>query len=82
LGDVQLLQLLASSLHSKPESDSLELKAMVAEVATVVVLGPLVIEVSGGVVSGGGADALTVQLCAAGVASTFPAASLALTENW
>ena len=42
--------------------------------------GPEPMVVSGGVVSGGGA-VLTVQVRVAGVASTLPAASVALTEK-
>lgn len=51
-----------------------------AEVLVTVPDGPELIVVSGGVVSGVGA-VLTVQVRVAGVLSTLPAASLALTEN-
>ena len=73
-----------SSLHSKLELLSLELKVRLAEVDVVVPVGPPVIEVSGGVVSTGGvtASSSTVQLRLAGVGSTFLAASIARTENW
>jgi hypothetical protein len=51
---VQPPQLPLSSLHSKLDPDSVEVKAKLAEVELVLGAGPLVIEVSGGVVSGGG----------------------------
>jgi hypothetical protein len=82
---VQLDQPVPSSLHSRVEPDSLEVTEKLAEVAVVVVAGPAVIDVSGGVVStggGGGGGDVTAQSYSAGVASTLPAASLARTENW
>jgi hypothetical protein len=46
-------------------------------------LGPLMIEVSGGVVSGGGVvPEVTLQLSLAALGSTLPAESIARTENW
>jgi hypothetical protein len=69
-----------SSLHSKLEPDSVDVNEKLAEVEVVVPEGPELIEVSGGVVSGG-ADASTVQLLVAGLGSTLPAASLARTEK-
>jgi hypothetical protein len=74
-------------LHSKLEPASLAVKEKEAEVDVVVAAGPLVIEVSGAVVSvlgGGGeveAEGLTLQLRDAGVASTFLAESMARTEK-
>ena len=57
----------------------MEAKPKLAEVLVVEAGGPLPIEVSGGVVSGGGVD--HVQIWVAGVGSTFPAASRARTRN-
>ena len=71
-------QLPASSLHSKLEPASVEAKPKLAEVLVVEAGGPLPIEVSGGVVSGGG---VIVQIWEAGVGSGLPAASRARTEN-
>jgi hypothetical protein len=70
-------------LHSKLEPLSLAEKAKLAAVEVVVAAGPLVIEVCGGVVSPGGGvtTSSTVQLCEAGLVSTFLALSIALTEN-
>jgi hypothetical protein len=51
-----------------------------ADVLLTVPEGPELMVVFGGVVSGGGA-VLTVQVLEAGVASTLPAASIALTEK-
>jgi uncharacterized membrane protein len=80
---VQLTQLPLSSLQEKPEPVSLEEKEKLAEVAVVVPLGPLAIVVGGGVVSGGGPDASTVQTWAIAVGSTFPALSIARTpKTW
>jgi len=56
LGVTQAAQPPLSSLHSKLEPDSLEVNAKLAEVEVVVAAGPLVIEVWGGVVSGGGVE--------------------------
>jgi hypothetical protein len=78
-------QLGPSRLHSKLEPASFEEKEGLAEVAVVAEAGPLVIEVCGGVVSGGGGGPVassTVQVRVAGVASMFSAASIARTENW
>jgi hypothetical protein len=78
---VQPPQLPLSSLHSKLDPDSVEEKAKLALVTVVVVDGPLLIALSGAVVSGGGTEASIVQLRAAGVASTLPTASVARTES-
>src|SRR3954454_1957929 len=79
----QGLQLPLSSAHSKLEPTSLEEKARLAEVAVVVAAGPLLIEVWGGGVSGGGGPVAssTVQIRAAGVESMFSASSIARTAN-
>ena len=50
---MQFAQELPSSLHWKLESDSLDLNPKLAVVAVVVELGPLVMEVFGGVASVG-----------------------------
>jgi hypothetical protein len=70
-------------LHSKLEPDSVELKEKLAPVELVVPEGPELIEVSGGVVSGGGDSAIgsTAQVSLAGVGSTLPSASVARTEK-
>jgi hypothetical protein len=83
MDEVQPAQLEPSSLHSKMDPDSVALKSKLAAVEVVLEAGWLVIEVSGGVVSGGGggADSI-VQLCVAGVGSTLPDSSVARTENW
>jgi hypothetical protein len=72
-----------SSLHSKVDPDSVELNEKLADVEVVVPEGPDPIVVSGGVVSGGGVEgaASTDHASLAGVASTFPAASVARTEK-
>jgi hypothetical protein len=75
---VQAAQAALSSLHSKRELASLELKVKLAEVEVVDVAGPLAIDVCGGVVS---VAALIDQLRSAGLASVFLTASKALTEN-
>jgi hypothetical protein len=67
-------------LHSKLEPDSDEVKARLAVVEVVCDSGPLVIEVFGAVVSGGWGT-ITDQSRVAGVASAFPARSVARTEN-
>jgi hypothetical protein len=77
-GEEQADQSPPSRLHSKLEPPSLESKEKLAEVSVVSPSGPLEIEVSGGVVSGGG---VTVQLWEAGVGSVLPAASRARTEK-
>ena len=80
---MQGAQELASSLHWKLAPDSLAEKAKPASLALEVPEGPESIEVSGAVVSGGGGGtSSTVQLWVAGLGSTFPAASVARTENW
>ncbi len=74
-------------MHSKLEPDSVEAKEKLALVEAVVPEGPELIEVSGGVVSGGGGTssaegvACTAQVSVAGVGSTFPEASVARTEK-
>jgi hypothetical protein len=68
-------------LHWKVEPPSVELKPRLAVVDVVLVGGPEVIDVLGGVVSVGGVSACTVQLRVAGVESVLPAASVALTEK-
>ena len=78
---MQLVQLVLSSLHSRVEPASLEETEKLAEVEAVVVAGPAVIDVSGGVVSAGGGGDVTVQPNAAGLESRLPAASLARTEK-
>jgi hypothetical protein len=72
---VQSLNEAPSSEHWNVEPGSLDEKANVALVLVVVPLGPDVIVVSGAVVS-------IVQLRLAGLESTLPAASMALTRNW
>ena len=67
-----------SSLQANVDPDSVEVNANVAPVAVVGLAGPDVIVVFGGVVSAG---ALIVQVCDGGVASTFPAVSIARTVN-
>ena len=79
---MQPAQLAASSLQSKLEPASVELKPKLAAVEVVLDAGWLVIEVSGGVVSGGDWGDSIVQLCVAGVGSTLLDASVARTENW
>ncbi len=61
--------------HSKLEAASLEEKLKLAVLAAVEPEGPAVMAVSGGVVSG----VLTVHVREAGVASVFPAKSMART---
>jgi hypothetical protein len=83
LGEAQGTQEPPSNKHSKLTLGSFDLNAKLAVVAVVVSLGRLTIEVFGGVLSaGGGVVEVTVQLAVAGVASTFPAASVARTANW
>jgi hypothetical protein len=74
VGDVQGTQAPPSSLHSKLDPASVEVKVNVALVELTVPLGPLVIDVFGATVS-------TVQVRVAGVWPTFPAMSFARTEN-
>jgi hypothetical protein len=56
-------------------------KPKVADVDSTVPLGPSPIDVSGGVVSGGGSAGDTFQFRSAGVASRLPEVSRARTEN-
>ena len=79
---MQPAQLAPSSLHSKVEPASLALKPKLAAVEVVLDAGLLVIEVFGGVVSGGGGGDSIVQLCVAGEESTLPDPSVALAQNW
>jgi hypothetical protein len=81
LGEVQLPHDPESSLHWKVEPLSFAEKEKLAVVAVEVAAGPEVIVVSGAVVSAGGAGASTVQVRAAGEASTLPAPSVAFTEK-
>jgi hypothetical protein len=78
LGETQLPQSPESSLHSKLEPLSVAAKTKLALLEVVVLGGPELIVVSGGVVS---AVDCTVQLCEAGVASVLPAGSVAFTEK-
>ncbi len=61
-------------MHSNVEPGLVEVKPKDGDALLVVPVGPLVIVVSGAVVS-------TVNARVAGVASTLPAASVARTEN-
>ena len=79
-GLVQSAQAPESTRHSKTEFASVAVNAKVGELSLVVPVGPDVIVVSGGVVSGGGA-VLTVNERVAGEASVFPATSVARTET-
>jgi hypothetical protein len=74
LGLVQEANAPASSLHSNVLPASEEVKLKVALVWLVGLVGAEVIVVSGGVAS-------TVHVYVAGVGSTFPAGSVALTSN-
>ena len=67
-------------MHSKVDPASDEENVNEADVLLTVPEGPELMVVFGGVVSGGG-TVLTVQERVAGVPSTLPAASVALTEN-
>ena len=78
-GEVQALQAPASSWHSNDEPVSDEVNVKLADAVVTVPLGPPVIVVSGGVVSG--AATLTVHVRVAGEASVLPAASVARTLN-
>ena len=72
-----------SSAHSNVEPDSELEKAKDAVVCVVVLAGPLPIVVSGASGSRGGTATVTVHACVAGVASVFPAASVARTlKTW
>jgi hypothetical protein len=74
LGEEQLVKLPESSLHSKVAPGSSEDNTNVAELEAVVPLGPESIVVSGAVAS-------IVHVRVAGLESTLPAASIALTVN-
>ena len=74
MGVVQALKPPPSSWHWNVEPASLELKPKLALVAFVGLAGPDVIDVSGAVVS-------IVHVKLAGVASVFPAGSVARTWN-
>ena len=76
-GEEQVANSAPSSAHAKVELLSLEMNANVAVGSPVAPLGPDVIVVSGAVVSSGS----TVHVCAAGVPSVFPAASVARTRK-
>jgi hypothetical protein len=76
-GEEQAAKSAPSSAHANVELLSLEMNANVAVVSLVAPLGPDVIVVSGAVVSSGS----TVHVCAAGVPSVFPAASVARTRR-
>ena len=80
LGEEQALKGALSSLHSKVELASEEEKVNVALFCFMVPEGPESIVVSGGVVSCGGGST-TLKVLEAGVASTLPAASVALTSK-
>ena len=81
LGEEQALKAALSSLHSKVLPASEEEKVNVALFCLMVPEGPESIVVSGAVVSCGGGGTSTVKVLEAGMASVFPAASLALTEK-
>jgi len=81
LGEEQALKAALSSLHSKVELASEEEKLNVALFCFMVPEGPESMVVSGGVVSRGGGGTSTVKVLEAGVASTLPAPSVALTSK-
>jgi hypothetical protein len=81
LGEEQALKAAPSSLHSKVEFASDEEKVNEALFCFVVPEGPESMVVSGGVVSCGGGGTFTVKVLEAGVASTLPTPSLALTSK-
>jgi hypothetical protein len=81
LGEEQAPKAPPSSWHSKVEFASEEENVNEALFCFTVPEGPESMVVSGGVVSCGGGAVLTVQVRVAGVASTLPAPSLALTEK-
>jgi len=83
LGELHEAKPPPSREHSKVESGSEEEKAKLAELLFTVLDGPESMVVSGGVVSagGGGGDSSTLKVLEAGVASTLPASSLALTSK-
>ena len=82
LGEEQALKAAPSSLHSKVEFGSDEEKVNVALFSRTVPEGPESMVVSGAVVSsGGGEGTFTVKVLEAGVASTLPAPSVALTSK-
>ena len=73
-GDMHAVHDPPSSLHSKVAPDSEAVNLKVAVLDQVELPGPLVIQVFGATVS-------TLHVRVAGVASTFPEASFARTEN-
>ena len=81
LGERQAPKAALSSLHSKVLPASEEEKANVALFCFMVPEGPESMVVSGGVVSCGGGGTFTVKVLEAGVASTLPAPSFALTSK-
>ena len=80
LGEVHEPQEPASIRHSYVEPDSEEVNPKLPSATVTVPDGPEEIDVSGGVVSGGGGT-LTVQVREAGLPSVLPAASLARTSK-
>jgi hypothetical protein len=78
LGDVHAAKAPASTRHSNVDPVSVDVNSNVAVVEVTEPDGPLVIVVSGGVVSAGGE---TVHVREAGVESVFPAASFARTSK-
>jgi hypothetical protein len=81
LGDAHEAHEPESSLHWKLEPLSEAEKPKLASVEVVVEAGPLLIVVSGAVVSVGGVVVCTVQTCDAGLASVLPEPSVARTEK-
>ena len=79
-GDTHELKAALSSLHSKVLPASEEEKVKVALFCLIVPEGPESMVVSGGVVSCG-VGTFTVKVLEAGVASTLPAPSVALTSK-
>jgi hypothetical protein len=77
LGEEQLLKAPPSREHSKVEFGSEEEKPKVAELVLTVPEGPESMVASGEVVSG----TCTVKVLEAGLASTLPVASFALTSK-
>ena len=81
-GEEQVLKAALSSLHSNVLPASEEEKVKVALFCLIVPEGPESMVVSGAVVSaGGGGGTSTVKVLEAGVASTLPAPSVALTSK-
>ncbi len=81
LGEEHALKAALSSLHSKVLPASEEEKVNVALFCLMVPEGPESMVVFGGVVSWGGGGTSTAKVLEAGVASTLPAPSLALTSK-